>query len=57
MGAKIDKLKGKAKKLQGAITGSRSKKVEGAVEEMKGKVKERMQNLQREVTKRNKPEY
>jgi uncharacterized protein YjbJ (UPF0337 family) len=56
MGAKIDKLKGKAKKVQGAITGSRSRKVEGAVEEMKGKAKERIQNLRREMTRRTKPE-
>ena len=42
-----DKLKGKAKKVQGAITGSRSKKAEGVYHEVKGKLKETADDLDR----------
>jgi uncharacterized protein YjbJ (UPF0337 family) len=55
MGSMMDKLKGKAKKAQGALTGSRTKQLEGELEELKGKVKEKLEELEHEIKKP--PEY
>jgi len=38
MGELIDKAKGKAKRVQGQVTGDRSKEAEGVAQEYKGKV-------------------
>jgi uncharacterized protein YjbJ (UPF0337 family) len=39
MGEIIDKIKGKAKQVEGNITGNRTRKVEGVVDETKGRAK------------------
>lgn len=39
MGELIDKVKGKAKQAEAEITGSRSRKAEGVIDELKGKAK------------------
>lgn len=39
MGELIDKVKGKAKQAEAEITGSRSRKAEGVMDELKGKAK------------------
>jgi uncharacterized protein YjbJ (UPF0337 family) len=49
MGEIFDKLKGKAKKAQEAITGDRSKKAEGALDEAKGKAKEKFEDLKQDI--------
>ena len=38
MGAIIDKLKGRAKRVEGQVTGDRVREAQGVVEETKGKV-------------------
>jgi uncharacterized protein YjbJ (UPF0337 family) len=49
MGQLLDKLKGKAKQMVGAITGDRSRQVEGAVDEEKGKLKEKYEDVKRDI--------
>jgi uncharacterized protein YjbJ (UPF0337 family) len=49
MGEILDKLKGKAKKVQGAITGDRAKEAEGHLDEMKGKLKEKVEDLKQGI--------
>jgi uncharacterized protein YjbJ (UPF0337 family) len=49
MGATWDKIKGKAKKAQGEITGDRSKKAEGTFDELKGRVKEAVEHLKKDA--------
>lgn len=39
MGELIDKAKGKAKQAEGELTGDRSRKAEGVLDELKGKAK------------------
>jgi uncharacterized protein YjbJ (UPF0337 family) len=50
MGSTSDKLKGMAKKLQEALTG-RTKKVEGALDEIKGEVKEKIEDAEHKIGK------
>ncbi len=51
MGELIDKAKGKAKQVEGAITGDRAKQAEGVVDETKGKLKEKFEDLKHEIKK------
>lgn len=51
MGEIIDKIKGKAKQAEAAITGSRSRKAEGVADEMKGKVKGAFEEAKTSVKK------
>ncbi len=51
MGELKDKIKGKVKQVEGSITGDRSKQIEGAVEEEKGKMKERFEDLKHDIRK------
>ncbi len=51
MGELKDKIKGKAKQVEGSITGDRAKQAEGAVEETKGKMKEKFEDLKHDVRK------
>lgn len=39
MGELIDKAKGKAKQAEAEVTGNRARKVEGVLDELKGKAK------------------
>ena len=45
MGELIDKAKGKAKQVQGRVTGDRAKEAEGKAEELKGKAKGAFEEL------------
>ncbi len=49
MGEIIDKAKGKAKQAYGKVTGDRSKEAEGVVEEKKGQMKERFEDLKQDI--------
>ena len=49
MGEIIDKLKGKAKQVEGSITGDRSKQAEGIIDEKKGALKEKFEELKHDV--------
>ena len=40
MNGLIDKVKGKAKQLEGALTGDRTRKVEGKLDVVKGNIKD-----------------
>ena len=55
MGELIDKAKGKAKQVEGSVTGDRARQAEGVVDEKKGEAKgafERVkQGLKKEVEK------
>ncbi|HMG57754.1 MAG TPA: hypothetical protein VK601_29840 [Kofleriaceae bacterium] len=50
MGAITDKLKGKAKRLEGRLTGDRVREAQGAVEETKGKVEGAIAGLKDRVS-------
>ena len=52
MGELIDKAKGKAKQVEGAIKGDRREQVEGVIDEKKGEVKEAFENLKQDIKKR-----
>ena len=45
MGELIDKAKGKAKQVEGAITGDHQRQGEGLLDEMKGKVKGKFEEI------------
>jgi uncharacterized protein YjbJ (UPF0337 family) len=49
MGEIIDKTKGKAKQVYGSVTGDRSKQAEGVVEEKKGDLKEKFEDLKHDI--------
>jgi uncharacterized protein YjbJ (UPF0337 family) len=49
MGELIDKAKGKAKQVYGSITGDRSKQAEGVVDEKKGQMKEKFEDLKQDI--------
>lgn len=49
MGEIIDKLKGKAKQVEGDLTGDRSRHAEGTVDEKKGEAKEKLEDLERDA--------
>jgi uncharacterized protein YjbJ (UPF0337 family) len=49
MGEIQDKLKGKAKQVEGALTGDRARQAEGVADEEKGKLKEKFEDLKREI--------
>ena len=49
MGELIDKAKGKAKQVHGSITGDRSKQAEGVVEEKKGDLKGKFEDIKQDV--------
>jgi uncharacterized protein YjbJ (UPF0337 family) len=49
MGELIDKAKGKAKRVQGKVTGDRAKEAEGAAQEVKGKVEGVFDDLKTDV--------
>jgi uncharacterized protein YjbJ (UPF0337 family) len=49
MGEIIDKLKGKAKQVQGKVTGDRAKQAEGIVEEKKGEAKKAWEDVKHDV--------
>ncbi|MDB4965974.1 MAG: CsbD-like [Myxococcales bacterium] len=49
MGEIIDKLKGKAKQVEGDITGDRERHAEGRVDEAKGKAKGAFEEIKQDV--------
>jgi uncharacterized protein YjbJ (UPF0337 family) len=52
MGAITDKLKGKAKRLEGRLTGDRVREVQGSIEEGVGKVEGEIGRVRRRVDAR-----
>ena len=51
MGEIIDKAKGKAKQIEGDLTGDRLRHAEGTVDVEKGKAKEKFEDLKRDIKK------
>lgn len=49
MGELIDKVKGKAKQAEAAVTGSRTRKAEGVIDELKGKAKGAFEDVKANV--------
>jgi uncharacterized protein YjbJ (UPF0337 family) len=49
MGEILDKIKGKIKQVEGAVTGNRSKQVGGVVDEKKGDLKEKFEELKHDI--------
>jgi uncharacterized protein YjbJ (UPF0337 family) len=49
MGEIIDKMKGKVKQGEGELTGDDSRKAEGRFDEMKGKVKEKIEDVKHAI--------
>jgi len=49
MGEIIDKLKGKAKQVEGDITGDRERHAEGRMDETKGKVKGKFEEVKQDI--------
>ena len=49
MGEIIDKLKGKAKQVEGSITGDRSRQAEGLVDEKKGDLKGKFEEVKQDI--------
>ena len=51
MGEIIDKVKGKAKQVYGSVTGDRGKQAEGIVEEKKGDLKGKFEEIKNDLKK------
>jgi len=51
MGELIDKIKGKAKQAEAAVTGNRARKAEGVIDELKGKAKGAFEEAKTNVKK------
>lgn len=49
MGEIIDKLKGKAKQVEGSITGDRSRQAEGVIDEKKGDAKGKFEEVKQNI--------
>jgi uncharacterized protein YjbJ (UPF0337 family) len=49
MGELIDKAKGKAKQVIGSVTGDRGKQAEGMVDEKKGDLKEKFEDIKQDI--------
>ena len=49
MGELIDKVKGKAKQVEGSITGDRGRQAEGLVEEKKGDLKGGFERVKQDI--------
>jgi uncharacterized protein YjbJ (UPF0337 family) len=49
MGEIIDKLKGKAKQVEGDVTGDRERHAEGRMDETKGKVKGKFEEVKQDI--------
>ncbi len=49
MGEIIDKGKGKAKQVEGDLTGNRERHAEGRVDELKGKVKGAVEDVKHKI--------
>ena len=49
MGAKLDKLKGKLKQIEGKLTGDKVRMAQGTVEKTKGDAKSAMSNVVRKT--------
>lgn len=45
MGELIDKAKGKAKQVQGRVTGDKAREAEGVADELKGEAKGKLEEL------------
>lgn len=52
MGAITDKLKGKAKKMEGRLTGDRVREAQGGLEEKKGDLEQRASRVKNRVKAR-----
>jgi uncharacterized protein YjbJ (UPF0337 family) len=52
MGEISDKLKGKAKQVEGDITGDRERHAEGTLDELKGKVKGKFEEVKQGIKDR-----
>ena len=49
MGEIIDKLKGKAKQVEGSITGDRARQAEGIADEKKGDLKGKFEGVKQDI--------
>jgi uncharacterized protein YjbJ (UPF0337 family) len=49
MGEIIDKVKGKAKQVEGKVTGNKARQAEGIADEMKGKAKGKFEELKTDI--------
>jgi uncharacterized protein YjbJ (UPF0337 family) len=49
MGELIDKIKGKAKQVEGRVTGNKAREAEGVADEVKGKAKGAFEELKTDV--------
>ncbi len=49
MGEIIDKLKGKAKQVEGSLTGDRDRQAEGVVDEKKGEAKGKFEEVKQDI--------
>jgi uncharacterized protein YjbJ (UPF0337 family) len=49
MGELIDKMKGKAKQVEGSITGDRDRQAEGIADEQKGELKGKFEEVKQGV--------
>jgi uncharacterized protein YjbJ (UPF0337 family) len=49
MGEIIDKLKGKAKQVEGSLTGDRQRQAEGVADEQKGELKGKFEEVKQGV--------
>lgn len=52
MGELMDKLKGKAKQVEGDLKGDRAKHAEGVLEEKKGQLKEAFEDIKHDIRKK-----
>ncbi len=52
MGELIDKFKGRAKQVFGALTGDRRRQTEGVVDEKKGDVKGRFEEIKQDIKRK-----
>ena len=52
MGELMDKVKGKAKQVEGDLKGDRAKHAEGVLEEEKGKLKEAFEDIKHDIRKK-----
>ncbi len=52
MGEIIDKAKGKAKQVEGSLTGDRDRQAEGVVDEKKGDLKGKFEEVKQNIKER-----
>jgi uncharacterized protein YjbJ (UPF0337 family) len=56
MGELIDKVKGKAKQMEGRVTGNKTREAEGVIDEMKGKAKGAFEDVKADIKRASRDE-